>query len=144
MNPAYRIPVGKFPVRDRFISQETATTTPITEMVVNSLITSHRDGDKVEMGEVTVSGQAWDGGYGIRSVEVSTDGGQTWSRANLGQDLGRFAFRPWSFQLRTKHGKNTVMVNATNKIGQTQVQELIFNGAGYHNNVMQNISLMAG
>ena len=48
MNPAYRIPVGKFPIRDRFISQENAANTPITEMVVNSLITSHRDGEKGE------------------------------------------------------------------------------------------------
>jgi DMSO/TMAO reductase YedYZ molybdopterin-dependent catalytic subunit len=144
MNPAYRIPVGKFPVRDRFLTQENATTTPITEMVVNSLITSHRDGDKVKAGKITVSGQAWDGGYGIRSVDVSTDGGKTWSSSKLGEDLGRFAFRPWSFDLLAKPGKNTVMVNATNKLGQTQVSELIFNGAGYHNNVMQNISLMAG
>jgi hypothetical protein len=143
MNPAYRIPVGKFPIRDRFVSQENATTTPITEMVVNSLITSHRDGDKVKAGKVAVSGQAWDGGYGIRSVDVSTDGGKTWSAAKLGQDLGRFAFRPWSFDLSAKRGKNTVMVNATNKLGQAQVSELIFNGAGYHNNVMQNISLIA-
>ena len=35
------------------------------------------------------------------------------------------------------------MVNATNKIGQGQVSDLIFNGAGYHNNVMQNITLTA-
>ena len=62
---------------------------------------------------------AWDGGYGIRTVEVSTDGGKTWAAATLGQDLGRFAFRPWSFDLKAKRGKNTVMVNATNKIGQT-------------------------
>lgn len=143
MNPAYRIPVGKFPIRDRFLSQENATTTPITEMVVNSLITSHRNGDKVKAGKVAVSGQAWDGGYGIRSVDVSTDDGKTWSAAKLGQDLGRFAFRPWSFDLSAKRGKNTVMVNATNKLGQAQVSELIFNGAGYHNNVMQNISLIA-
>jgi sulfite dehydrogenase len=143
MNPAYRIPVGKFPIRDRFISQENAASTPITEMVVNSLITSHRDGDKVKSGKVTISGQAWDGGYGIRSVEVSADGGKTWNSAKLGQDLGRFAFRPWSFDLSAKRGKNTVMVNATNKIGQSQTSELIFNPAGYHNNVMQNISLMA-
>ena len=88
-------------------------------MVVNSLITSHRNGDKVKAGKVTVSGQAWDGGYGIRSVEVSTDGGKTWSAAKLGQDLGRFAFRPWSFDLSAKRGKNTVMVNATNKLGQS-------------------------
>ncbi|HZP71409.1 MAG TPA: molybdopterin-dependent oxidoreductase [Pseudolabrys sp.] len=144
MNPAYRIPVGKFPVRDRFLSQENATTTPITEMVVNSLITSHRDGDKIKTGKVTVSGQAWDGGYGIRSVDVSLDGGKTWAAAKLGVDLGRFAFRPWSFELSAKRGKNTVMVNATNRLGQTQVSELIFNGAGYHNNVMQNITLTAG
>jgi len=143
MTPAYRIPLGKFPVRDRFISQENATSTPITEMVVNSLITSHRDGAKINPGKVTVSGMAWDGGYGINSVQVSTDGGKTWAAATLGQDLGRFAFRPWSFDLTAKKGKNTVMVNATNKLGQSQTSELIFNPAGYHNNVMQNITLNA-
>ena len=143
MKPAYRIPVGKFPVVARFITQEDAANTPITEMVVNSLITSHRDGAKVKAGKVTVSGIAWDGGYGIRTVEVSTDGGKTWIRATLGQDLGRFAFRPWSFELTAKHGKNTVMANATNKIGQSQTSELIFNPAGYHNNVMHSITLTA-
>jgi DMSO/TMAO reductase YedYZ molybdopterin-dependent catalytic subunit len=143
MNPAYRIPLGKFPVVARFVSQETAVNTPITEIVVNSLITSHSDGAKVKVGKVAVSGMAWDGGYGIRSVEVSTDSGKTWSSATLGADLGRYALRPWSFQLKAKRGKNTVMVNATNKIGQAQTSELIFNPAGYHNNVMQNITLTA-
>jgi hypothetical protein len=61
----------------------------------------------------------------------------------LGQDLGPYAFRPWSFALNAKRGKNTVMVNAINKIGQSQTGELIFNPAGYHNNVMQNITLTA-
>jgi DMSO/TMAO reductase YedYZ molybdopterin-dependent catalytic subunit len=143
MNPAYRIPIGKFPVVARFTSQEYAPNTPITEIVVNSLVTSHRDGAKVKPGKVTVSGMAWDGGYGIRVVEVSTDGGKSWSDATLGQDLGRYAFRPWSFNLTAKKGKNTVMVNAINNIGQTQTAALIFNPAGYHNNVMQNITLNA-
>jgi len=143
MNPAYRIPIGKFPIAARFTSQEYAPNTPITEMVVNSLVTSHRDGAKVKAGKVTVSGLAWDGGYGIRRVEVSTDGGKTWRDAALGQDLGKYAFRPWSFDVDAKSGKNSVMVNATNAIGQTQVSQLIFNPAGYHNNVMQSITLMA-
>jgi sulfite dehydrogenase len=142
MNPAYRVPLGKFPLIARFISQETATNTPITEMVVNSLITSHRDGAKVKPGKVGVSGMAWDGGYGISSVQVSTDGGKNWSAATLGQDLGRYALRPWSFELNAKRGKNSVMVNATNKLGQSQTSELVFNPAGYHNNVMQNIALV--
>ncbi|MGZ5842014.1 MAG: molybdopterin-dependent oxidoreductase [Xanthobacteraceae bacterium] len=143
MNPAYRIPVGKFPLRDRFITQENAASTPITEMVVNSLVTSHREGDKVKAGKVTVSGMAWDGGYGIRTVQVSTDGGKTWGSATLGQDLGRFAFRPWSFEVTAKQGKNSVMVNATNALGQSQTASLIFNPAGYHNNVIQNLTLVA-
>jgi sulfite dehydrogenase len=143
MSGAYRIPVGKFPVRDRFITQENATNTPITEIVVNSLITSHRDGDKIKFGKITVSGLAWDAGYGIRIVQISTDGGKTWSDAELGQDLGRFAFRPWSFEVSAKKGANTVMANAINNIGQTQTAALIFNPAGYHNNVMQSITLNA-
>jgi hypothetical protein len=132
-----------FPVVARFVSQENATSTPITEIVVNSLITSHADGAKVKAGNNTVSGLAWDAGYGITGVVGSTDGGKTWSAATLGEDLGRYAFRPWSFALKAKPGKNTVMINASNKIGQTQTTTLLFNPAGYHNNVMQNITLNA-
>ncbi len=143
MKSAYRIPASKFPLVARFMSQEGATSIPVTEMVVNSLITSHRDGAKVTPGKVTVSGLAWDGGYGIRSVEISTDAGKTWSSAQLGNDLGRYGFRPWIFEFNAKRGENTVMANAINTIGQTQTPALVFNPAGYHNNVMQNITLSA-
>jgi hypothetical protein len=139
MNPAYRVPLGKFPLVARFTSQETAVNTPITEMVVNSLITSHADGASVKSGSL-VGGVAWDGGYGIRTVEVSTNGGKTWAQANLGQDLGRFAFRTWSMPL-TGRGKQTVMARASNAIGQTQTETLIHNPAGYHHNVMHSLTL---
>jgi hypothetical protein len=69
---------------------------------------------------------------------------QTWSTASLGDDLGRYAFRPWSLEFTAQRGKNTVMVGATNKIGQTQTAALLFNPAGYHNNVMQSVTLNAG
>jgi hypothetical protein len=45
--------------------------------------------------------------------------------------------------LNARRGNNTVMVNAINMIGQTQTSKLLFNGAGYHNNVMQSITLTA-
>jgi sulfite dehydrogenase (cytochrome) subunit A len=57
-------------------------------MVVNSLITSHADGARVKPG-TQLGCIAWDGGYGIRTVEVSTDGGKSWAGAKLGDDLGR-------------------------------------------------------
>jgi sulfite dehydrogenase len=139
MASAYRVPLGKFPMVARFISQEAAASTPITEMVVNSLITSHADGAKVKAG-TAVGGIAWDGGYGVNSVEVSTDGGKSWMPAKLGEDLGRFAFRTFSAPLKGK-GKVTVMARASNKIGQTQTTELNVNPAGYHHNVIHSITL---
>ena len=139
MSAAYRIPLGKFPLVARLTSQDTAANTPITEMVVNSLITSHSDGAEVKAGSL-LGGIAWDGGYGIRTVEISSDGGKTWSAATLGSDLGRYAFRTWSFPLQNK-GKQTVMARASNAIGATQTAELILNPAGYHHNVMHSMAL---
>jgi DMSO/TMAO reductase YedYZ molybdopterin-dependent catalytic subunit len=145
MNPAYRVPKGKFAFADRFLTQENDASTPITQMVVNSLITNIRDGQRIGVGqEVDVRGLAWDGGYGIHGVDVSADGGQTWYAAALGQDLGPFSFRTWSYRFRpAKAGDYPVMARATNRQGSTQTADLIFNPAGYHNNVMQRIVLVA-
>jgi len=142
MNPAYRIPLGKFPVVSRFISQETATSTPITDILVNSLITSHAEGASFKAGSlIAFGGLAWDGGFGIQSVDVSLDDGHTWREASLGENLGRFAFRPFSYShLAKTKGKNKILAKATNTIGQTQVAQLIQNPAGYHNNVFHSLS----
>jgi DMSO/TMAO reductase YedYZ molybdopterin-dependent catalytic subunit len=143
MKTAYRIPVGKFPLVARFISQETTVTTPITEIVVNSLITNPADGARVKGGHKTaINGIAWDGGYGIRSVEISADNGKSWTEASLGEDPGKFAFRAWSYEFIPKRrGKLSLAVRAANKIGQIQTQELIQNPAGYNNNVAQTVAL---
>jgi sulfite dehydrogenase (cytochrome) subunit A len=139
---AYRVPARMFPTGERFLTQETAANTPITEIVVNSIFTSHSDGEKVKPGALTLKGIAWDGGYGIRDVEVSGDGGKNWSAATLGSDLGRFSFREWSFAVPAmKAGMHSFMVRASNAIGQTQVAKALFNPAGYHHNVMQQITL---
>ena len=103
MRMAYRLPLGKFPMVDRFTSQETSVNTPITEMVVNSLVVTPQAGSVLKAGEVTeVMGIAWDGGYGIARVEVSVDGGRAWRDADLGRDLGRYAWRPWSYSSHRK------------------------------------------
>ncbi|MGQ0578796.1 MAG: molybdopterin-dependent oxidoreductase [Betaproteobacteria bacterium] len=143
MNPAYRIPKGKFALVDRFVSQETEVNTPITEMVVNSLVTNLEEGQKFALGqEITFAGVAWDGGFGIASVEVSEDGGRNWRAAQLASDLGRFSWRQWSHRLTPGHpGSLTLMARATNRAGATQTFELIFNPAGYHNNVVQRVNV---
>jgi DMSO/TMAO reductase YedYZ molybdopterin-dependent catalytic subunit len=143
MKTAYRIPVGKFPLVERFISQETAVNTPISEILVNSLITSPNHGTRVKAGQRTVlSGIAWDGGYGVRSVELSADNGKSWVPATLGEDLGNYAFRTWSHEFTPKtRGKLSLTARATNKLGQTQTNELIQNPGGYHHNLIQTLTL---
>jgi sulfite dehydrogenase (cytochrome) subunit A len=145
MKSAYRIPLDRFPVVARFASQETAVNAPITEMVVNALMTSHADGVTVPAGgRVAIGGVAWDAGYGISAVDISTDGGRTWSAAALGDDLGRFAFRPFSATITAPAaGPLRVMARASNRIGQTQAAALIANPAGYHHNVIQTLNLVA-
>jgi DMSO/TMAO reductase YedYZ molybdopterin-dependent catalytic subunit len=141
MKSAYRIPSGKFPIVSRFATQQTDANEPITEMVVNSLITAPAEGARLRAGQaVEVRGIAWDGGYGIAQVEVSLDRGRSWRPATLGRDLGRFSFRPWSYRFTPQPGKATVLAKATNAVGQTQVEKLIFNPPGYHNNVMRPLS----
>ena len=145
MKSAYRIPKGRFPVVDRFLSQETADNTPITEMVVNTLITSPLPGQKLAARQpTTVSGIAWDGGYGIQSVEVSSDDGASWQKATLGPDVGRFAFRSWSARLPlAKPGARVILAKATNRLGASQPRELIPNPAGYHHNLVARVAVTA-
>lgn len=139
---AYRLPTGKFPGA-RFLSQETPETTPITEILVNSLITSPLAGTRVSRGTHTeLAGKAWDGGAGIERVEVSSDGRRTWREAVLGRDLGRFAWREFRLALDTSTpGTLELAVRARSRGGAQQPDALTPNPSGYHDNIVQTVSL---
>jgi DMSO/TMAO reductase YedYZ molybdopterin-dependent catalytic subunit len=140
MKSAYRIPTGAFPTA-RFVSQETPETTPITEMLVNSLITSPTPAARLRRGEpAQLAGKAWDGGSGIAAVEVSVDGRQGWREATLGRDLGHFAWREFQLPLDTSGaGPLEIAVRARSRNGATQPEALTFNAAGYHDNRVQTV-----
>ena len=141
MSTAYRLPRGKFPT-PTFKSQLYAPNEPITTMVVNSLVTSLKNGQQLARGKpIEVKGIAFDGGSGIEKVEISTDGA-SWQTAKLGRDLGRFSFREFSMTLPGRdRGAFVAMARATAKSGETQVEQLIHNPAGYHHNVIQRLYL---
>ncbi|HEY2275572.1 MAG TPA: molybdopterin-dependent oxidoreductase [Steroidobacteraceae bacterium] len=145
MAGAYRVPTGVFPGAV-FKTQQTPQTTPITEILVNSLVTSHVSGARVKTGsKLELAGKAWDGGAGIAAVEVSTDGRQTWRTAALGKDLGRFAWREFRYRLETQTpGPLVVAVRARSLGGATQPDKLTFNPAGYHDNIVQTVALEIG
>lgn len=143
MKTAYRIPKDRFPLVDRFISQESEANTPITESVVNSLITDPEDGQTVRVARLLpIGGIAWDGGHGITQVEVSLDRGRSWREAQLGKDYGRYSWRRWRFEVRpSRRGELHVLVRAINRLGMTQPLEVISNPAGYHHNAVQTLQL---
>jgi hypothetical protein len=140
MSTAYRLPRGKFQTPS-FRSQVKEANEPITTMVVNSLITSLHAGQHIERGRpIEVRGLAWDGGSGVAQVEVSVDSGATWRQATLGKDLGRYSFREFALGVpATGTGARVVMARATSRAGETQVDRLIHNPAGYHHNVIQRV-----
>ena len=142
MKSAYRLPTGKFPGY-RFRTQETPETTPITEILVNSLITSHVSGAQLKRGShAELSGKAWDGGSGIATVEVSADGRRSWQPAALGRDLGRFAWRGFRYRIDTStSGPLELSVRARSRDGATQPETLTVNSAGYHDNIVQAVTL---
>jgi len=144
MKPAYRIPdtacgciePGTAPAR----------TVPIHRMTVRSFIASPAPGARVKAGQpVTLKGIAFDGGAGITEVQVSSDGGETWRRAQLGTDLGRYSFREWSATWTpASPGMHRVMVRAFNRIGESQGATPLWNPAGYLRNVIEHVDLQAG
>jgi DMSO/TMAO reductase YedYZ molybdopterin-dependent catalytic subunit len=140
MSTAYRQPRGMFKT-PTFTSQLYSPNEPITTMVVNSLVTSLRAGQKIPRGKpIEVHGVAWDRGNGIAKVEVSADSGSSWAEAKLGKDLGRYSFREFSLNVPTREdGGRVVMTRAISRSGETQVEQLIHNPAGYHHNVIQRI-----
>jgi DMSO/TMAO reductase YedYZ molybdopterin-dependent catalytic subunit len=142
MKTAYRIPTGAFP-GFRYASQENAETTPVTEILVNSLITSHEQGARVALDRsAELGGWAWDSGSGIDAVEISTDAGQSWKVATLEREFGRYAWRGfrWRLDTRTK-GPVTVLARAVSRAGARQPDKLTPNPSGYHHNLVQSVSL---
>ena len=68
-------------------------------MNVRSFVTAPEPGSKLPAGRaVDVEGVAFDGGSGIQGVEFSADGGSTWAKAEMGDDLGRYSFRRWRYR----------------------------------------------
>jgi sulfite dehydrogenase len=131
MNPAYRIPdneCGCVPP-----GSKPARTVPINRMSTRSLIITPGEGETLKANQLThIMGVAFSGGYGIKDVIISIDGGRTWTEASLGKDLGKYAWVQFSLPWKpAKAGTYKLMAKATNGIGDSQPFEGLWNPAGY-------------
>jgi DMSO/TMAO reductase YedYZ molybdopterin-dependent catalytic subunit len=68
-----------------------------------------------------IEGLAFAGSRGIRLVEISTDGGNGWSPANLAAPLSPYAWVLWSYDWTVPApGAYTLLVRATDGTGSLQ------------------------
>jgi hypothetical protein len=75
-------------------------------------------------GRKELGGHASAGTRGIQTVEVSTDGGQTWNGAELTEPLeGIDVWRQWRYRYDPPGGEHEVVVRATDGEGTLQTEE---------------------
>jgi len=141
MKPAYRIPDNPCGCVPPGTSPK--KTVPINRMTTRSLILEPEEGTVIKTGRYTrISGIAFSGGYSIRDVIVSVDGGRTWHQAELGKDFGRYSWIQWSYVWRPeKPGVYAIMAKATNSIGESQPFESLWNPSGYLWNKIEKIEI---
>jgi len=95
-------------------------------------------------GEVVLEGRAWSGLAPIASVEVSADGGSTWSPADLESASERWAWRGWTCPWQAEPGEYVLCSRARDEAGNEQPLEMPWNLGGYANNAVQTVRVTVG
>ncbi len=115
----------------------------ITDMPVRALITFPREGFRAPAKQnLNLRGHTWSGHVAVARVELSCDGGRTWSAASLGPLPDRFAWRRFEATLANlPAGPVEIIVRATDAEGRTQpLDSAPWNPRGYCNNRAHRIT----
>jgi DMSO/TMAO reductase YedYZ molybdopterin-dependent catalytic subunit len=133
MDRAYRIPAGS-----------SGALEVVAELPVKSVITTAPA--RARAGEtVRIAGFAYSGAGAVARVEISDDGGATWSDAELSiekDEKDPAAWRLWSAsRTLSKRGRSVVLARATDAAGRTQPPETAWNPGGYLQNGWHSVSV---
>lgn len=112
---------------------------PVREMPVKSLIASPVAGAQLEAGRQSLHGYAWSGYGGITKVDVSTDGGEIWSEAEVSQSAGRLSWVRFDYSWDAPPGQTTLLSRATDERMLTQPIKPVWNLKGYLMNGVQGV-----
>ncbi|HLW83112.1 MAG TPA: molybdopterin-dependent oxidoreductase [Candidatus Acidoferrales bacterium] len=147
MNPAYRVPEtprGNTSPAD--VKAGKVKMVPISRMPVRSFLISPDGETKIPAGlPITVRGIAFSGYGGVSKVEFSDALRGGWRTAQLGEDLGPYAFRAWEIQWTPQRpGKYRLAVRATDGKGNVQPDEGVWNPGGYLWNKIEHQEVTVG
>jgi sulfane dehydrogenase subunit SoxC len=122
--------------------------TPVTRMQPRSLLVPPGIPDFLTRdrflaaGPCLLVGRAWSGWGPIERVEVSADGGETWTDAELDERLGDYAWRGWSYDWDAQPGEHELCCRATDAAGNAQPVDPEWNLGGYCNNALQRVRVV--
>lgn len=117
--------------------------TPVTNINVKSIIQKPLDKSILDTGKHQIKGIAWTGMGVIKEVEISTDGGVSWHKADLIQDDTQpYAWTFWNYDWEEINpGEYTIMSRARDSYGRQQPMEAMWNRKGYGYNSVYKIEV---
>ncbi len=92
----------------------------------------------VGAGPVSLFGRAWSGRAPLSGVDLSVDGGLTWTPAALGPELSPHAWRSWTVTWDAEPGEYTLCARARDEAGEQPVEQP-WNMQGMANNMVQQV-----
>ena len=99
----------------------------------------------IEPSMQVIEGRAWSGLAPITGVELSADGGRSWSSARLGDALSPYAWRGWTCEWdATRPGHYELCARAADASGNVQPLDQSWNLEGVQNNAVQRVRVVVG
>jgi DMSO/TMAO reductase YedYZ molybdopterin-dependent catalytic subunit len=121
---------------------------PITRMQVRSLMIPAGIPDfftrqrHLAPGPVRLEGRAWSGNGPISRVEVSVDGGEHWTMAELEEPTAPHAWQRWWLTWDAPPGTHDLVCRAGDVAGYRQPLEHRWNAGGYAVNTVQRVRVV--
>lgn len=129
MKTAYRMPTEKVEAGAAVPPEKM---TPASTFPVKSIIGAPALGAKTKVGPQKIAGVAFSGDAPIKQVEVSIDGGATWTKAKLEGDPGAGRWQVFRADVDVKQaGEVKALARATDLKGNAQPKDAAWNPSGY-------------
>jgi DMSO/TMAO reductase YedYZ molybdopterin-dependent catalytic subunit len=137
-DPAYRFPVTPGAPGAAIPADQMK---PMTKVNVKSLLGSLGDGDVLRPGVHPLAGVAFSGDAGIDRVELSFDGGKSWTAAALDGPATPYGFRVFRHAWKAAPGSYQIACRATDSTGATQPETPVWNPGGYLYNAIDRVQV---
>ncbi|KAA2237088.1 sulfite oxidase [Salinarimonas soli] len=120
----------------------------LESMPVRSVISNPANGTRLPAGtrELALRGAAWAGDLAVSAVDVSTDFGATWSRAEVTAPRNRYDWHRWTARVALpSDGYYEIWARATDSGGRMQPHVAgNWNPQGYGANAMHRVAVLVG